>query len=70
MNRMFASAPVVSADRSDIPWRCEKYVTENVTMSHFNDLIACANKYIHGGSEGVKQRVEGFNKGSCVSPPP
>lgn len=70
MNRMFASVPVVSADSSDILWRCEKYVAENVTMSHFNDLIARANQYIHGGNEGVKQRVEGFNKGSRLSPPP
>lgn len=63
---MSAGVPVVSADRTDIPWHCEKYVA----TSHFNDLIARANQYIHDANEEVKKQMEGFNKGSRLSPPP
>lgn len=42
-------------------------VIENATMVHINDIIKCANQWIHGGNEEAensKQQVEKFHRGS------
>lgn len=44
-------APVVEAQRSGNPRRCESYVFENVTVAHFNNAIPHANQCVHCANE-------------------
>lgn len=45
----------------DVPWHYKSYVIENVMMAHFNEVITCANPFIHGDNELI---------GSLLSPLP
>lgn len=44
MNQISADATVVYADRPDIPWHSEIYITENAVMAPLNDIITHANQ--------------------------
>lgn len=57
MNRMSASASVVSVDTSDFLATGVVTSLKKATTAHFNDLITRADQYIHGADE-----LMGWNK--------